>query len=344
MISIIVPVYNVAAYLPRCLDSLMNQTYQDIEIICVNDGSTDESLRILEEYAGKDRRICIIDQKNQGLSGARNTGMTASKGEWMMFVDSDDWLDVRCCETVMNHVSEKTDLCFYSYIREYAQQSLPQYIFGKEKIHFQGKTAHALYARLIAPSGTELHTPEKLDSFSTAWGKLYKASIIKEHQLKFVSVREIGTEDLLFNVYYFTWVQEAVYLPCLFYHYRKDNITSLTKLHKPLLTEQWKRLFVYIEQWIQPLCRKDLEEALIYRRALSLIGQGLNITFAPTGFFKQRQSLSLILNSEEYKASICRLPMDYFPIYWKLFFVMARLRWTTGVLFLLKIIKIMIQR
>ena len=82
MISIIVPVYNVAPYLPQCLESLVGQTYRDIEIICVNDGSSDGSLDILESYAQKDKRIRIINQENQGLSGARNTGIAASQGEW----------------------------------------------------------------------------------------------------------------------------------------------------------------------------------------------------------------------------------------------------------------------
>ena len=96
MISIIVPVYNVEAYLPQCLDSLINQTYQDLEIICVNDGSTDGSLEILQKYQSKDKRIKVVSQKNQGLSGARNTGISQATGEWIMFVDSDDYLLKDC--------------------------------------------------------------------------------------------------------------------------------------------------------------------------------------------------------------------------------------------------------
>ena len=92
MISIIVPVYNTAPYLPQCLDSLVNQTYRDIEIICVNDGSTDNSPDILKAYAERDSRILVIHQENLGLSGARNKGLESARGEWVMFVDSDDWI------------------------------------------------------------------------------------------------------------------------------------------------------------------------------------------------------------------------------------------------------------
>ena len=130
----------------------------------------------------------------------------------------------------------------------------------------------------------------------------------------------------------------------MFYHYRKNNITSLTKLYKPHLTEQWNLLFRLIEEWITPLHREDLEKALTYRRALSLIGQGLNITFSPVSFMKQHGALSAILSSHEYRTSIRQLPMNYFPIHWRLFFEMARFRSTTGVLCLLKLIKFIIER
>ena len=98
LISIIVPVYNVEKYLAECLDSLINQTYQYIEIICVNDGSVDNSKSILEEYASKDYRIKIINQNNQGLSAARNPGMREASGKYIMFVDSDDWIDLCTCK------------------------------------------------------------------------------------------------------------------------------------------------------------------------------------------------------------------------------------------------------
>ena len=93
-VSIIVPVYNVEEYLVKCLDSLVNQTLKEIEIICINDGSTDNSLEILNTYAQKDSRITIIDKKNEGVSAARNTGLNISKGEYIMFVDSDDYLEL----------------------------------------------------------------------------------------------------------------------------------------------------------------------------------------------------------------------------------------------------------
>lgn len=93
-VSVVIPVYNVENYLEECLDSIINQTLKDIEIICINDGSTDASIDILEKYAKADSRIQIFNQNNSGLSAARNRGIELSKGEFVYFIDSDDYLDL----------------------------------------------------------------------------------------------------------------------------------------------------------------------------------------------------------------------------------------------------------
>ena len=108
MISIVIPVYNVSKYLRACLDSVINQTYRDLEIICINDGSTDDSLEILKEYAVKDKRIIIIDKKNAGVSAARNDGIEKSRGEYIFCIDSDDYIDNDFIE-VFYHNAEKNN-------------------------------------------------------------------------------------------------------------------------------------------------------------------------------------------------------------------------------------------
>ena len=104
LISIIVPVYNVEQYLSRCVDSLVNQTYHNIEIILVDDGSPDRSGEICDEYAKKDKRVKVIHQSNGGLSDARNTALDIAKGDYLMFVDSDDWIEKKTCE-ILNRLA-----------------------------------------------------------------------------------------------------------------------------------------------------------------------------------------------------------------------------------------------
>lgn len=115
-ISIILPVYNVEEYLSKCLDSLVNQTFEDIEIICIDDGSADNSLAILNSYAQRDSRIKIIEQENSGCYVARNKGLEAAQGEYIMFVDSDDWLELDACESAYNQIKKQdSDLVIFNF-------------------------------------------------------------------------------------------------------------------------------------------------------------------------------------------------------------------------------------
>ena len=110
--SIIIPVYNVEAYLRECLDSVLNQTFADWEAICVNDGSTDQSEKILEEYAQKDARMHCVSKSNGGTSTARNVGMKEAKGEYIVFLDGDDWLELNALRMISDHLNEEEILCF----------------------------------------------------------------------------------------------------------------------------------------------------------------------------------------------------------------------------------------
>ena len=109
-LSVVVPVYNVEAWLPRCLDSLCNQSFRDLEIICVNDGSTDGSAAILEAYAARDPRIRVIHQENGGLSAARNSGLAACRAELVTTVDSDDYIATDTYAELLPHLPEDIDL------------------------------------------------------------------------------------------------------------------------------------------------------------------------------------------------------------------------------------------
>lgn len=143
MISVIVPVYNVEEYLEECLDSIQKQTYIDIEVILVNDGSTDRSKEICERYCEKDSRFKLVNQENKGLSGARNRGMLESKGEFISFVDSDDVLKEDMLEQLMKQMtSEDIDIveCWYTNEKQELELSTPKNV----KTIFQGDSKEAL--------------------------------------------------------------------------------------------------------------------------------------------------------------------------------------------------------
>lgn len=136
-ISVIIPVYNVKKYLRRCLDSLVNQTISDIEIICINDGSTDSSLEILKEYAKKDERIKIINQENQKQGAARNRGLEVAQGEFITFVDSDDWVDADYLEELYNAIiNSNVNIAVASMIRNKGNRSKNHLRLNTEKTYY----------------------------------------------------------------------------------------------------------------------------------------------------------------------------------------------------------------
>ena len=175
LLSVIVPIYNEEKFLPECLNSIVNQTYKNLEIIVVNDGSKDKTLDIIESIAKDDPRIIVINQENQGVSAARNNALKGVDGDFVMFVDSDDWLDLDTCEVLIKEaVKENADIVMCGYVREYKEKSMPKAMFDEQRIIFKNEEVKdKLYRRIFGPLGNELSTPEKLNAITTIWGKLY---------------------------------------------------------------------------------------------------------------------------------------------------------------------------
>ncbi len=344
LISIIVPVYNVETYLPECLNSLVNQTYSNIEIICVNDGSTDNSLEVLQKYAQKDNRIIIIEQKNQGLSAARNTGLSHVHGKYLMFVDSDDWVEKNTCECAIEAVYKyNSELVLWSYTSEFNAQSKNKLMPWDDNIFFDNKQVkEKLHKRLCGLNGEELKTPEYANIIETAWGKLYLSKIVLENRIQFIDTKIIGTEDALFNLYVFGHVKSAVYLRKCLNHYRKTNETSLTSKYRPDLYKQWQTLFGMMAKYIKEnqLSQKYMD-ALYNRIALSILGLGLNIMDSDYGTVKKIKMIHEIIASDRYQKAYRKLNYRYFPIHWKIFYKCAKFKCASGVYILLRVINLM---
>lgn len=337
-ISIIVPVYNTEKYLEQCLNSLINQTYSNLEIIIVNDGSKDNSEQIISGFAKRDFRIKVIKQNNSGLSAARNKGLEYASGEYVLFVDSDDWIDQSTCEEALKAVSQyNADLVMWSYKREYADCTKTTFLFENERLIWNEQNMQELYQRLIGLTGRQLSQPQKIDSIVTAWGKLYKRECIKE--IRFVDTKEIGTEDALFNIQAFGNFRTAVYIPDPFSHYRKDNMESLTHTYKKNLPGQWERLYLRIESHLNKINAPALYyEALSNRICLGLIGLGLNLAEDTKMSFKEKKhELKVLLRMSHYQKALSALSLEYMPLKWKCFFVCAKKEWTFSLCILLYI-------
>lgn len=338
LISIIIPAYNSEKYIAKCLESVINQTLCEIEVICVNDGSSDNTLAIIDKYAKKDSRIKTIDQENSGVSWSRNRAIESSLGQYLLFVDADDWIEKGTCEIAYNTALKyQADIIMFSCRLEYGNNTLYKYAFNEDVLIFDETQCETLHRRHAGMVGKELSNPEKQDYLCSVCTKLYKKEIIERHNLKFPDIREIGSyEDGLFNLYYFSHIKSAVYIKESLYHYRKDNEISTTSKYRPNLREQWDYLYYLIDQHIKKNnLSEDFSIGLQNRKALGIIGLGLNVISSNKKHTQKLKEIKEVLSTNDYRKAIKQLRINYMPIHWRLFFCFVKRKFYLGVYLLL---------
>ena len=265
MVSIIVPVYNVEQYLRECVDSVLNQTYSDIEIILVDDGSTDQSGNICDEYAEMDSRIKVIHKKNEGVSAARNTGIETASGERIIFVDSDDCIHPRLLESYRELDDDSvTLLCDYTTdMEEWKRFFLNDF---QEHMEF---VARKKFMKLFYK-----------DYMNPPFNKYFRADIIREHQIRFPEDMSLG-EDLIFNMKYLAAVKcdyRIMHGP--FYYYRENRAGSLSTGGRADLLDIQKKLFASIKNFLDETGIWTEENAAIY---YSMYWDRLHLTWKTSG-------------------------------------------------------------
>lgn len=235
-VSIIVPIYNSANYLNKCLDSLLSQTLKEIEIICVNDGSTDDSLEILENYARNDNRIIVISQENQGQGVARNNAIKIAKGEYLGFVDSDDWVDTTMFEKLYNTAKDMNAEIVHCDFYEVHDQTL-----------FPISTTKYLKSKNINIKPYEAYNFDDKQEYifkgitNLPWNRIYKKEMIQKNNISFAPTKY--DEDNPFCVESLINTKKIIYIdePLYFYLYRENSCTRTKE--KPL-----KEMFVSLNE------------------------------------------------------------------------------------------------
>ncbi len=277
-ISIVVPVYNVEKYLRECLDSLVNQTLEDIEIICVNDGSTDSSPQILEEYASKDNRIKIFNQENQGVSAARNFGIKNVNGEYLTFVDSDDWIKKDACEILYKTIKERnSDILLFSYFNYYDNFIIQDIRLKKILI-----TAKDKNIKFKDYSNEFFKVP------LMTCGKIYKTDVILNNNI-FFPLNIHVSEDMVFVVKSFINAESISIIDVGLYYYRRSTSQSLSKncaINSSYFYKGHLKLkeIIYSSEKLQN--KDEVYAASLYNTARVLLSYFNNIS-NNTGFKKQ---------------------------------------------------------
>lgn len=230
-ISIIVAVYNVEKYLSRCIESILQQTYSNLEILLVNDGSTDNSGKICYKYEKIDKRIVVIDKENGGLTSARKAGFEKAQGEYLAFIDSDDYLEKNYIELLYRSVIEnKSDIAICSYYLEYNNKNIVQKFKYLKKNFIKEEYAKELIQPSIYPL---VKDQTRIPNF--LWLRLYRRDIITEKC--FISERKVYTEDLFFNAeaYWMSKKVSIVDIPLYHYCVNEESLTHIYRKNKYIM-------------------------------------------------------------------------------------------------------------
>lgn len=235
-VSIVIPVYNVERFLKQCLDSVLAQTFTDYEVVCVNDGSTDSSPGILRRYAKKDNRILVIDQENGGLSAARNTGMSYARGEYIAFLDSDDYLDSQMLEkTVAKAEESHADIVIFDY-----------WLYFDSTGELGTYRDQDIYARLSGRLFTLEEQPE-MAQFIGVWDRLFRRSFLESHGFQYPVGRIY--EDVTFCVETELAAKRIALLADHLYYYRRDVVGSITGNEAG--NRKHKEDFLFVQRYAQ---------------------------------------------------------------------------------------------
>ena len=299
-VSIVVPIYNVQAYLRRCLESLINQTYENIEIVCVDDGSTDNSGSICDEYAKKDSRVRVLHKENGGVSSARNAGLNIAGGGYITFIDSDDYVDLDYIEILSREIEECDAVACCALCRGYENGEIkrPQLAEGKDSIYLNNAEIKEAYERVY----------RFRRAFYFAVGRLYKANRIEDMQF---SEELSKSEDIIFNLQFLQRANKVKIINYAGYVYY-DNSESITHRvgtgYSPLLEHGYRR------EWEMEKVEKlkwglgedfiiEEERKQIPTRCWNEIAN-LFSPGSPYGFREKNRKLKEIITSEEFRKVI----------------------------------------
>lgn len=281
-ISIIVPIYNTdREQLLKCVDSLTFQTYSDLEILLINDGSDIYIENLCKKIAQRDERIKYYKKNNGGVSSARNFGVTKATGNYIMFIDADDWIEEKCCESIGKYIQDDYDIIAFSYIKEYENHSERVKIFEYDIINGQMNNKENLYVMSI---------------LGTSWMKLYKRDVIKN--ITFDETLK-NAEDVEYNFRVFENVNKFCFINKNYYHYRIQTKSSVRKFNKNMI-ENYENTINKINNTIARSNNTNSENAYYSFLAITYLMICLNYIFNSENEEKNKRKILKNISNKNY--------------------------------------------
>lgn len=316
-ISVIVPVYNVEAYLDRCLESIINQDSSNYEVIIVDDGSTDNSGKIADSYSEKYAFITTIHKKNAGLGFARNTGLEYAKGKYILFVDSDDYIETNML-SVLYEAAKKNDadVCYSDFLRDYGDEVVKNNHLQELGGVYEGTDIQdKIIPWMIGGSPND-----KFDEILGwgVWKALYSNEVIKKNGVKFHSEREMISEDIIFQLDFLKFTSCAVIVEGSYYHYclRKGSLSAEYRSDR-----LEKNAYLYEQELKRLKSMGILEQTKIRADRMLLAASRVNImmSVASQKFRESLQTIKRYEDNEVYSDSLENYPVKHLPFKQKIF-------------------------
>ena len=264
-ISVIVPVYNVERYLCKCLDSILTQTITEWECILVDDGSTDKSGSICDEYAKKDGRFIVMHKENGGVSSARNLGIKGAHGEWISFVDADDELYEESLSTLYSFVSDSVDIVVAGYVKINDKKEIT-YQIGERKTYLKNREDAIL----------EVYKPTYYSYIGYPWGKLYRKDVINKNALSYDETISVS-EDRLFLLTFMSCMKGIAVItttPVYYYYQRADSVMGIIRtLFNPKVYSEIKAM----GKAYRMLKKQNYPKRIVQRSRFEIIVSGFSV-------------------------------------------------------------------
>ncbi len=297
LVSIIVPCYNVELYLKDCVESILAQTYSNWELILVNDGSSDKTPQLCDQYVANDQRIKVLHKANGGLVSARNAGYETTTGEWIMYLDGDDWIETNTCEEIVKQIERHSpEIIFWKTLQNLNGKTITGKAEWKcsesKRVYFGSECQDLAYNTLIYNSG-----------ISTAFSKLLKRDFIEKYQLWHNPKLRQGAEGIEFSLRVFNSAQKALFINQYFTNYRY-NENSISKRIDEKNTIYIVDCFNEIESYIQKEGKEEYFLPVFYQRILYVI-----IAIAMSTYFHPKNKESLFVRLKKFNKVIYDTPI-----------------------------------
>ncbi len=332
-VSVIIPVYQAEKYLKECLESILNQSYKNIEVILIDDGSKDNSLVICNQYRARDNRLIVINQENSGVSVARNVGINKATGDYIYFIDSDDWIEQNTLEELISEIEKNNLDCIgFNYIKEYNNYSVKNSTYVLEEKIYNGEKCLDVARKAVGLVGKELKNIESFNFLASPCTKIYKRSILVDNDIQFEDIRQLGSfEDGLFNIAFFLHCNSFMYKNKHYYHYRKTNYQSITSAYREnVLSKQIAQLTLLKE--IADINKNEMfYKAYENRIAFISMEYFVNVAMSGKKYSEKYREMKLLFKNDEYVKALKNFSLKNLSLKWKLYYFFAKHKIILGI-------------